>query len=102
MIKAQIFHYFIFVAYNDFFYKSQREKWEKYQPTFRLVLYRPIQYGYHVSRIPYADYRVNELTPIFNGMKENELEPKSRVLRKRYGIKIEFHQAGMLGLCNYI
>ncbi|CAB4028585.1 P2X receptor [Paramuricea clavata] len=30
-------------------------------------------------------------------MKENSLEPKSRVLRKRYGIKIEFHQAGMLG-----
>lgn len=57
----------------------------------------PIQYGYHVSRIPYADYRVNELTPIFHGMNENTSALKSRVLRKRYGVKIEFHQAGMLG-----
>ena len=62
------------------------------------IYFSPIQYGYHASRIPFADYRVNELTPIFTGMKENSLEPKYRVLRKRYGIKIEFHQAGMLGL----
>ncbi|XP_046864902.1 P2X receptor A-like isoform X2 [Xenia sp. Carnegie-2017] len=53
-----------------------------------------IQYGYHVSRIPFADYRVNELTPIVQGM--NSSEAKSRILRKRYGIKIEFIQAGML------
>ena len=31
-------------------------------------------------------------------MKENNSESKSRVLRKRYGVKIEFHQSGMLGL----
>lgn len=64
-------------------------------------LFSPIQYGYHVSRIPYADYRVNQLIPIFDKMKKNASEPKSRVLRKRYGVKLEFHQAGMLGLCHY-
>lgn len=58
---------------------------------------RAIQYGYHVSRIPFADYRVNELTPIVQGV--NSSEAKSRILRKRYGIKIEFIQAGMLGMC---
>lgn len=59
--------------------------------------FSPIEYGYHVSRIPYADYRVNELIPILNGIKEDTSRAKSRVLRKRYGIKIEFHQAGLLG-----
>ena len=81
---------------------SESENEENYQLKFHPILFSPIQYGYHVSRIPYADYRVNQLTPIYNGMKENGVEQKSRVLRKRYGIKIEFHQAGMLGLCNHI
>ncbi|CAH3136935.1 unnamed protein product [Porites lobata] len=60
-----------------------------------------ITYSYHVRRIPFADYRVNEVIPVLSekdftdssqmGRQEN------RLFRKRYGIKIEFHQTGRLG-----
>ena len=67
-----------------------------------LLFCRDITYSYHVRRIPYADYRVNEVIPVFSekdftdssqmGRREN------RLFRKRYGIKIEFHQTGLLGV----
>jgi hypothetical protein len=90
---------FVDFAIRDLNFNNSRSHNLKDMYVYIVCIYfSPIQYGYHVSRIPFADYRVNELTPIFTGMKENSLEPKYRVLRKRYGIKIEFHQAGMLGL----
>ena len=55
-----------------------------------------------MRRIPYADYRVNEVIPVLSekdftdssqtGRQEN------RLFRKRYGIKVEFHQTGRLGV----
>ena len=59
-----------------------------------------------MRRIPYADYRVNEVIPVLSekdftdssqmGRQEN------RLFRKRYGIKIEFHQTGRLGVWGMI
>ena len=59
-----------------------------------------------MRRIPYADYRVKEVIPVFSekdftyssqmGRQEN------RLFRKRYGIKIEFHQTGRLGVWGMI
>ena len=62
---------------------------------------RDIEYSYHVTRIPYADYRVYEVIPVFNSedfanSSYEELQ-QNRLFRKRYGIKIEFHQSGKLG-----
>lgn len=59
-----------------------------------------ITYSYHVRRIPYADYKVNQLIPVVSEKdftSENTVHQENRVLRKRYGIKIEFHQSGRLG-----
>ena len=62
---------------------------------------RDIEYSYHVRRIPYADYRVYEVIPVFNSDNfanpSDELLQENRLFRKRYGIKIEFHQSGKLG-----
>lgn len=60
-----------------------------------------ITYSYHVRRIPYADYRVNEVIPVlsekdFTDSSQMERQ-ENRLFRKRYGIKIEFHQTGLLG-----
>ena len=64
-------------------------------------LTRDIEYSYHVRRIPYADYRVNEVIPVFNSedfaISSHEALQENRLFRKRYGIKIEFHQSGKLG-----
>ncbi|XP_032240708.1 P2X receptor E isoform X2 [Nematostella vectensis] len=62
-----------------------------------------IEYSYHVRRIPYADYRINQVIPIigaddFSFTDDKTLtRPEKRLFRKRYGIKIEFHQSGKLG-----
>ncbi|KAJ7373491.1 hypothetical protein OS493_011087 [Desmophyllum pertusum] len=60
-----------------------------------------IEYSYHVRRIPYADYRVNEVIPVFNSKdftnSSHVTHQENRLFRKRYGIKIEFHQSGRLG-----
>jgi len=60
-----------------------------------------IEYSYHVRRIPYADYRVNEVIPVFSSEdfahSNHEALQENRLFRKRYGIKIEFHQSGKLG-----
>lgn len=65
---------------------------------------RDIEYSYHVRRIPYADYRVNEVIPVFNSKdfanSSHEAHQENRLFRKRYGIKIEFHQSGKLGEFN--
>lgn len=54
-----------------------------------------------MRRIPYADYRVNEVIPVFNSKdftnSSNDDHQENRLFRKRYGIKIEFHQSGKLG-----
>ena len=53
-----------------------------------------------MRRIPYADYKVNQLIPVVSEKdftSENTVHQENRVLRKRYGIKIEFHQSGRLG-----
>lgn len=62
-------------------------------------IFSSLEYGYHVTRIPYADYRLNELNrPVLDeSTLVNASKPKARLLRKRYGVKIEFHQSGMLG-----
>ncbi|KAK2569056.1 P2X receptor E [Acropora cervicornis] len=61
-----------------------------------------ITYSYHVRRIPYADYRVNQLMPVrsereFAADSNHRAHQENRLFRKRYGIKIEFHQSGRLG-----
>jgi len=60
-----------------------------------------IEYSYQVRRIPYADYRVNEVIAVFNSKdftnSSHEALQANRLFRKRYGIKIEFHQNGKLG-----
>jgi len=60
-----------------------------------------ITYSYHVRRIPYADYRVNQLIPVMSEQdfkdSNHVVHPEHRLFRKRYGIKIEFHQSGRLG-----
>lgn len=62
---------------------------------------RDIEYSYRVRRIPYADYRVNEVIPVFNSEdfanSSHEALHENRLFRKRYGIKIEFYQSGKLG-----
>ena len=55
-----------------------------------------------MRRIPYADYRVNEVIPVlsekdFTDSSQMERQ-ENRLFRKRYGIKIEFHQTGLLGV----
>lgn len=54
-----------------------------------------------MRRIPYADYRVNEVIPVIDAMDFTnpslERYQENRLFRKRYGIKIEFHQSGVLG-----
>lgn len=54
-----------------------------------------------MRRIPYADYRVNEVIPVFSSEdfahSNHEALQENRLFRKRYGIKIEFHQSGKLG-----
>jgi hypothetical protein len=65
-----------------------------------------------VRRIPYADYRINQMIPVidkddFNAIPKNtdtEMDDEddhgkmeARLYRKRYGIKIEFYQSGKLG-----
>ena len=54
-----------------------------------------------MRRIPYADYRVNEVIAVFNSKdftnSSHEALQANRLFRKRYGIKIEFHQNGKLG-----
>lgn len=54
-----------------------------------------------MRRIPYADYRVNEVIAVFNSKdftnSSHEAPQANRLFRKRYGIKIEFHQNGKLG-----
>ena len=67
-----------------------------------LLFCRDITYSYHVRRIPYADYRVNEVIPVlsekdFTDSRQMGRQEK-RLFRKRYGIKIEFHQTGRLGV----
>ncbi|PFX25533.1 P2X receptor E [Stylophora pistillata] len=60
-----------------------------------------IEYSYQVRRIPYADYRVNEVIPVIDATDFTnpslERHQEKRLFRKRYGIKIEFHQSGRLG-----
>lgn len=60
-----------------------------------------IEYSYQVRRIPYADYRVNEVIPVIDATDFTnpslERHQENRLFRKRYGIKIEFHQSGVLG-----
>ena len=66
---------------------------------------RDIEYSYQVQRIPYADYRVNQLIPLvsseeFTNSFDESSQSKTRefrLFRKRYGIKIEFYQSGKLG-----
>ena len=62
---------------------------------------RDITYSYHVKRIPYADYRVNQIIPVISEKDFTDssqvAHQENRLLRKRYGIKIEFHQSGRLG-----
>lgn len=62
---------------------------------------RDITYSYHVRRIPYADYRVNQIIPVMSerDFTENShaAHQENRLFRKRYGVKIEFHQKGRLG-----
>ena len=66
---------------------------------------RDIEYSYQVQRIPYADYRVNQLIPLISSEEfTNSFDESSqsktrefRLFRKRYGIKIEFYQSGKLG-----
>lgn len=62
---------------------------------------RDITYSYHVKRIPYADYRVNQIIPVITEKdftdSSHVAHQENRLLRKRYGIKIEFHQSGRLG-----
>ena len=57
-----------------------------------------------MRRIPYADYRVNEVIPVIDAMDFTnpslERHQENRLFRKRYGIKIEFHQSGVLGKFN--
>ena len=64
-------------------------------------LARDIEYSYHARRIPYADYRVNEVIPVIDATdftnSSIEKHQEKRLFRKRYGIKIEFHQSGRLG-----
>ena len=55
-----------------------------------------------MRRIPYADYRVNQLMPVrsereFAADSNHRAHQENRLFRKRYGIKIEFHQSGRLG-----
>ena len=54
-----------------------------------------------MRRIPYADYRVNQLIPVMSEQdfkdSNHVVHPEHRLFRKRYGIKIEFHQSGRLG-----
>ena len=54
-----------------------------------------------MRRIPYADYRVNEVIPVIDATDFTntslERHQENRLFRKRYGIKIEFHQSGVLG-----
>ncbi|XP_031571525.1 P2X receptor E-like [Actinia tenebrosa] len=74
----------------------------------------PIEYSYHVHRIPYADYRINQIIPVIskdvfstipnnpdtnNSGEDDGLQDtmETRLYRKRYGIKIEFYQSGRLG-----
>ena len=57
-----------------------------------------------MTRIPYADYRVNEVIPVFSSKEfansSHEARQENRLFRKRYGIKIEFYQSGKLGEFN--
>ncbi|KAK3734157.1 hypothetical protein QZH41_017128 [Actinostola sp. cb2023] len=67
-----------------------------------------IEYCYHVRRVPYADYRINQVIPVIstqdfiasngttNGQGNTTIE-EARLFRKRYGIKMEFYQSGKLG-----
>lgn len=54
-----------------------------------------------MRRIPYADYRVNEVIPVIDATDFTnpslERHQEKRLFRKRYGIKVEFHQSGRLG-----
>ena len=64
-----------------------------------MFINREIEYSYHVQRIPFADYRVNQLMPVVSVEEFDRLADtkKRRLLRKRYGVKIEFYQSGRLG-----
>lgn len=77
--------------------------WHINETTFHFAfLGSDIKYSYHVRRIPYADYRVNQLMPVrsekeFAADSSHRAHQDNRLFRKRYGIKIEFHQSGRLG-----
>ena len=85
------------------FASQMRDSWPINETTFHFAfLGSDITYSYHVRRIPYADYRVNQLMPVrsereFAADSSHRVHQENRLFRKRYGIKIEFHQSGRLG-----
>jgi len=51
------------------------------------------EYTYHVRRVPYSDYRLKQEIPIAN--KDGNI--CERIIKKRYAVRIEFHQGGKIG-----
>lgn len=54
-----------------------------------------IEYSYQVRHIPYMDYNSKQLLP---HAPPTSNDRNWRLLRKRYSIRVEFQQAGSLGI----
>ena len=65
-----------------------------HNPPLPVVFSSDIEYFYHVHHIPNMDYNTKQ---VLHFRKAVEDESQERILRKRYGIRIEFEQAGRLG-----
>ena len=61
----------------------------------------PLSYTYHVTRVPFTPYRVEETIHNEDYLQQNPSTrygtPQSRLLRKRYGVHVKFTQSGRLG-----
>eukprot|EP00117_Sycon_ciliatum_P014807 scpid69513/ scgid5034/ P2X receptor E len=69
-------------------------------------------YSYRVRHVPYADYRVHQLIPIYQSADDDSnhssttavrgaFKEGARLIRKRYGIHLTFEQSGKLGMFSW-